>query len=200
MQNHPPFPPLSPPPRQNPVQTPQHLLPHLPLPDQILPQPPHQLHHLVRLQPMHGRLNHPAHARLVHRDETRVVHETEQPHDELAVHAVRDAPVARDRLAEVFDFEGAFEPRGEEAAEGGDEGGKGREDEDVELHRGDVESWGEFGEEGGEVVGDAVGVGDEDGVGGAGEAGDDVGAEVLGKEGVQCVFRVGEGGGLGGLR
>jgi hypothetical protein len=84
--------------------------------------------------------------------------------------------VAGDGLAEVFDLEGALEAGGEEAAEGGDERGEGREDEDVELHGGDVEGEGvEGGEEGGEVVR----VGDEYGVGGAGEAGEDGGAEVL---------------------
>lgn len=87
------------------------------------------------------------------------------------------------RLAKVFDLECAFETGSEKAAEGGDEGGEGCEDEDVELHRGDVdgggdvegEGEGDFGEEGGDVVG----VGDEDGVGRAVEACEDVCAEVL---------------------
>lgn len=84
--------------------------------------------------------------------------------------------MAGDRLAKVFDLEGAFEAGGEEAAEGRDQRGEACEDEDVELDGGDEEGGGvEVGEEGGEVVG----VGDEDGVGGAGEAGEDCGAEVL---------------------
>lgn len=53
--------------------------------------------------------------------------------------------MSRDGLAEVLDFEGALEPGGEEAAEGGDEGGEGCEDEDVELHWGDVDDWGDAG-------------------------------------------------------
>ena len=82
--------------------------------------------------------------------------------------------MAGDGFAEIFNFEGAFESGGEEAAEGGDQGGEGREDEDVELHGGDVEGL-RVVEEAGEVVR----LRDEDWVGGAGEAGEDVGAEVL---------------------
>lgn len=108
------------------------------------------------------------------RDETLIVHERKEAHDELAVHAVGDAAVAGDALAEIFDFEGAFEARGEEAAEGGDERGEGCEDEDVELHGRDV-----VGALDREPGGEGVGAWDEDGVGGAGEAGEDVGAEVL---------------------
>ena len=127
---------------------------------------------------MDRHLNHPAHALSIHSDEALIVHEGEEAHDELAIHAVRDTAVTRDGLAKVFDFEGAFEAGGEETAEGRDQGGEGREDEDVELHRGDVEGVGvEREEEGGECVG----LRDEDGVGGAGEAGEDVCAEVLGE-------------------
>lgn len=90
--------------------------------------------------------------------------------------------MAGDGFAEVFDFEGAFEAGGEEAAEWGDEGGEGCEDEDVELHGGDLEGGGVEGEEEG---GEGVGLGDEDGVGRAGKAGEDVGAEVL-REGRGC--------------
>lgn len=53
--------------------------------------------------------------------------------------------MAGDRVAKVLNVEGAFETRGEEAAEGGDEGGEGGHGEDVELHGGD----GEGGWEGG---------------------------------------------------
>jgi len=85
--------------------------------------------------------------------------------------------VAGDGFAEVLDFEGAFEARGEEAAEGGDERGERCEDEDVELHRRDVQ--GEQGGREGQPGGEVVGVWEEDGVRGAFEAGEDVGAEVL---------------------
>jgi hypothetical protein len=43
-----------------------------------------------------------------------------KPHDELAIHAVGNTPCG-DGFAEIFDFEGAFEARGEETAEGRDE-------------------------------------------------------------------------------
>ena len=80
-------------------------------------------------------------------------------------------------LAEILDFEGAFEAGGEEAAKGGDERGEGGEDEDVELHGGDPEGDGGLVEEEGGL--DGVFLGDEDGVGGALETGEDVGTEVL---------------------
>ena len=88
-----------------------------------------------------------------------------------------------DGFAKVFDFEGAFEAGGEEAAEGRDQGGEGCEDEDVELHGGDVESVGVEREEEGR---EGVGLWDEDGVGGTGETGEDVRAEVLRKSVSQC--------------
>ena len=53
----------------------------------------------------------------------------------LAVHAVGHAAVAGDAVAEVLDVEGALEARGEEAAEGRDEGREAGEDEEVELVR-----------------------------------------------------------------
>lgn len=87
--------------------------------------------------------------------------------------------MARDGFTKVFDFEGAFEARGEEAAEGSDEGGEGCEDEDVKLHGGNGEGEGGGVEE--EWRTDGVGVGEEDGVGVAVEASEDAGAEILEK-------------------
>ena len=133
---------------------------------------------LLDRESLYRHLNHTAHALSVHGDEALIVHEGEETHDELAIHAVRDATVTGNGLAKVFDLEGTFEAGGEEAAEGRDQGGEGCEDEDVELHRGDVEGVGVEGEEDG---GEGVGLRDEDRVGGAGEAGEDVCAEVLGE-------------------
>ena len=110
----------------------------------------------------------------MHGDETLIIHEGEEAHDELAIHAIGDAAVARDGLAEVLDFEGAFEARGEEAAKGRDERGEGCEDEDVELHGGDEDGAVDL-----RPGGVMVGSGEYYGVGCAGEAGEDVGAEVL---------------------
>ena len=74
--------------------------------------------------------------------------------------------MTRDGLAEILDFEGAFKTRGEEAAKGGDEGGERGEDEDMELHGGDVEGWGE-----GRGEWEGIGLWREDRVGGAGKTG-----------------------------
>lgn len=115
------------------------LLGHDPLIEQILGQPPHDLDLLLVSQARNGRLDDAPHTRLVDGDKTLIIHEGEEAHDELAIHAVGDAAVARDGLAEVFDFEGPFEAGGEEAAEGRDERGEGCEDENVELHGCDVE-------------------------------------------------------------
>lgn len=91
--------------------------------------------------------------------------------------------MTRDGLAEVFYFEGTFEARGEETAEGRNKGGECCEDEDVKLHRGDVND-GRNLEEGwerevGEKVGYMVGLMYENGVWGAGEACEYVCAKVL---------------------
>ena len=84
--------------------------------------------------------DHAAHARLMHGDETLIVHKGKEAHDELAVHPIRDATMTGDRFAEVLNFEGPFQARGEEAAKGGDKRGEGSEEEDVELHGRDVNS------------------------------------------------------------
>ena len=46
------------------------------------------------------------------------VHVRKDGHDDLAIHAVRQASVARDGIAEVLHPQRALEPRGEEAAKG----------------------------------------------------------------------------------
>ena len=140
----------------------------------MLCQPLYDLDLLLGRQALYGDLYDAAHACLVYGDEALVVHEGEEAHDELAVHAVRDAPVAGNGFAEVLDLEGAFQPGSEETAEGCDERSKGGEDEGVELH------WRY-------VVGiffcpdwDGVGMRDEDWVWGTVQASEDVGTEVLG--------------------
>lgn len=91
--------------------------------------------------------------------------------------------MARNGLAEVFDFEGTLEARREEATEGRNEGGECCEDEDVKLHGGDVHG-GRYRERGwerevGEEGGYMVGLMDENWVRGAGEACEYVRAKVL---------------------
>lgn len=145
---------------------------------QVLPHPPDELNLLLDGQAVDGRLQHGAQLDLVRGDEGVVVQVREEAHDELAVHAVRHAAVAGDGVAKVLDLEGALEARGEEAAKGGDERGKGGEVEGVQVEgrKGDGEA-GLDGEE--RDLGHLVGVREEDGVYGAFEAGEDVGAEVL---------------------
>jgi hypothetical protein len=53
----------------------------------------------------------------------------------LAVHPIRHATVARDRVAKVLDAKRALEARGEEAAEGCEERGERCHDERVDLER-----------------------------------------------------------------
>lgn len=47
--------------------------------------------------------------------------------------------MSRDRITEILDFESTFEAGGEETAEWCNERGERCEDEDVELHGGDVD-------------------------------------------------------------
>ena len=150
--------------------------------NQILRQNLHHLELLLVRQPRNRRLDHPAHGRVVRGDETAVVEKRNTAHDELAVEAIRRAPVARDGVAKVLDLEGALEAGGEEAAEGRDERGERGQDDHVELHGEDVDGVGEDGEVGGEALGDegdGVGARCEDGVGHALQPGEDGGAEVV---------------------
>ncbi len=50
-----------------------------------------------------------------------VVDVDEETHKQLAVHAVREAAMARNKRAKVLDLECAFEARGEETAKGCDD-------------------------------------------------------------------------------
>lgn len=72
-------------------------------------------------------------------NEAVVVHIGEQAHDELAVHSVSNTTMTGNGFSKVLNFERPFQPRGEEAAEWSNKGGKGRKDKNVELDWGDVE-------------------------------------------------------------
>lgn len=119
-----------------------------------------------------------AHARLVLSDEALVIHETEETHDELTIHSVRHASVARNRVAEVLDVECALETGGEETAEWRYQGCEGRQYDDVELNRRDYHGlrkevpavWNEWQE---------VGVRNEDWVRVTLETGENVRSEVV---------------------
>ena len=82
--------------------------------------------------------------------------------------------MARNGLAEVFDFKGTLEPRGEESAERRNEGRECCEYEDMKLHRGDMNRGGDL-QRGWEWEidkerGDMIRLMYENGVWGAGEA------------------------------
>ena len=111
----------------------------MPLVDKVSCEKLDKLNLLVRCQASDGSLKQLARRRLVYCDEALVVHESEEAHDELAIHAVGHAAVTRDRVAKVLDVEGALEPRGEEAAERRNQRSEGRHDEDVELHGRDAD-------------------------------------------------------------
>lgn len=111
-------------------------------------------------------------------DERVVIDVSKETHDELAVHAICYAAMARDGVAKVLDLERALETGSEEATEGSDEGGEGGKDEGVELHgsKGYRER-SAGGEE--EEFGKLESVGEENGVDVAVEASENIGAEIL---------------------
>lgn len=150
----------------------------MPLVDKVSCEQLDELDLLVGCQACDGSLKQIARRCLVHSDEALVIHEREEAHDELAIHAISHAAVARNGVAKVLDVEGALEARGEEAAERRNQGSEGCHDKDVELHRRDAD--------GGRQVGPVrrderqlVGVRDENRVRIAFEASEDVGSEII---------------------
>lgn len=94
-----------------------------------------ELNLLISRQTSDGRLKDGAEVDLVQGDEGVVVHVRKEAHDKLAIHAVGNATVARNRVAKVLDLESTLQARGEEAAKGSDERRKGSEVEGVKLYR-----------------------------------------------------------------
>ena len=105
--------------------------------DEMSSHPPDQLNLLFWRQARDGRLEHTPERRLVDDNERVIVHIRKETHDELAVHAIRHATVAGDRVAKVLELEGPLETGREEAAERSNQGRKSREGEGVELDWGD---------------------------------------------------------------
>lgn len=144
----------------------------------MLAQSLDNLHLLLRSKPRDGLLNDAANARLVHRDEAGIVHESEEAHDELAIHTISHATMTRNGITKVLNLKRALEARCEEATEGRDEGCKCRKDKNVELHGRN----GDGGREMSPVRRDereAVDVRNENRVNIALKASEDVGTEVL---------------------
>lgn len=134
----------------------------------------HELHLLFWGQPIDRAFNNAPERHFVDGDEAVIVHVCEKSHDELAVHAVGDSTVTRNRVTKVLDLKGALEAGGKETPERGNEGSEGSEDQDVNLHRGHVERL-EVGEPDWEVVQARK----KNRVGCALEAGPDVCSEIL---------------------
>lgn len=141
---------------------------------QVLAQTPDDLELLLHRQTVDGDLNYISDARLEHRDEAVVVHVREEAHDELAVHAVSDATVTRDRLAKVLDLESTLETGGEEAAKGSDKRSECGENQNVELDRLNMEGLVHAG-----PLRDMVRLGHEGRVGRALKTRQDVGTQII---------------------
>jgi len=151
-----------------------YLVRHNALVVQVLAQAFHHFNLLLRREADDDRLDHAPDRRLVDGNEALVVHVGKKAHDKLAVHAVGHTSMPRDAVAKVLDFERPLQSRGEEAAERGNQRGKGGEHQDVKLHRRDPECMVHV-----RPLGQLVRLGREDGVGRAFQAGENVGAEVV---------------------
>ncbi len=155
-----------------------HLLGHNALESQVAAHALDQLNLVLGAKLRNGRLEDGAEVDLVHGNKCVVVHVCKEAHDELAIHAIRHATVARDRVAKVLDLEAALQARCEKPAEGGNQGSKRGQDERMKLH-------GRNGKGNGSVVRQEeelrqlIQAGQEDGVRVALEAGKDVGTKVL---------------------
>ena len=106
---------------------------------QVLRKPSYNLDLLLYCQPNNRLLDQSSHARLINRDKALIVHEREESHDELAIHPVSNTTMPGNSVAEILDLEGPLETRCEESAEGRDERCKGRQEDNVQLHWGEVE-------------------------------------------------------------
>ena len=98
-----------------------------------------KLHLLFHGEAGDGCLDDSAEGYFVDCNETVVVHVCKEAHDKLAIHAISDSTMARNRVPEILDFEGAFETRSEEPSKWCNEGGEGCENKDVYLYWGHEE-------------------------------------------------------------
>jgi len=101
---------------------------------QILGQPPDHVHLFLNGQACNGSFDNTSHACFVHGNEALVVHVGKETHDELAVHSVSDASMARNAVSKILDLERPLKAGGEEATKWCDERCECCEDKDVELH------------------------------------------------------------------
>jgi hypothetical protein len=75
---------------------------------QMPSHPSDKLNLVLGAQPGDSRLQHIPKIDVVDSNERVIVHVSKEAHDELAVHPIRDAAVAGDRVAKVLDFERAL--------------------------------------------------------------------------------------------
>lgn len=94
---------------------------------------------LFRGQARNRSFNNSAHASLVNSNEAGIIHKRNRAHEKLAVHSVRHAAMAGNRVTKVLDLEGALQAGRKETAEWGNERRKGRENHDVPLNWSDSE-------------------------------------------------------------
>lgn len=134
-------------------------------------------HLLLRCQTVNGHLDDASDRCMVTCDEASVVEKGNGPHDELAVHAIRDTTVSGNRITKVLDLEGTLETGSKETSKGGNQGCKSGEYVNVELNRHEVELAGNG--QTSRDKGDRVVAGNENGVWLALKAGPDVCAEIL---------------------
>lgn len=139
----------------------------------VLAKATNELELLVNGQAVDRGLDDITNGNLINSDKAVVVHEGKETHDELAIHAIGDTTVTRNRLAKVLDVEGALQTRGKESTERSNERGKSSESEDVELHGLNVESLVDAEQFEGE------GLGDKSRVQGAFQASQDVRSKVI---------------------
>lgn len=133
---------------------------------------------LINREAVDGRLDDVADIRLVDCDEAVEVHKGKEAHDELAIHTVRDTAMARDRLAEILDLERPLESGGEEPAERSDERCEAGKNQDVELHRLDVDRFIQAG-----PLGEIVRLSDKGGIRRALQSRQNIRAEVVNRAG-----------------
>lgn len=107
---------------------------------QILTHALDQLDLFLRRQTVDGHLHQASHRRLVRGNETVIIHVHEETHDELAIHAVRHAAVARNGVTKVLDLESALQTRCKESTEGSNERGECGDKQGMNLDRGNGEA------------------------------------------------------------
>ncbi len=102
--------------------------------EQVLADSLDQLYLFFRCQSRNHGFNHTSEGYFVDCDEAVVVHVGEEPHDELAIHAIGDASMPGNGIAKVLELECSLQSRCEETTKRSNERGKGCHDNNVKLY------------------------------------------------------------------